>query len=156
MIINGPSHYQYKLPRRPIGLQEKFGFGTFLAFFTTKVIRGGPRILLHLITGVVLFLLVLKLIPHGHVRYNLWSWHKATIDDNSNGAGSGTASDGSVRGGLRIVVFGGHDVATPGRAPGPEYLDVDKRSWTELLCAEVCHRRNGTHSDHMTDASRPA
>lgn len=144
MIINGPSHYQYKLPRRPVGLQEKFGFGTFLAFFTTKVIRGGPRILLHLITAVVLLLLVLKVVPQGYIRYNLWSWHKTESGDNSNDSGSGTANDGSVPGGLRIVVFGGHDVATPGRTPGPEYLDMDKRSWTELLCAEVCHCRNVT------------
>jgi hypothetical protein len=139
MIVDGHMG-NYKLPRRPVGLQEKFGFGTLLAFFTTKVIRGGPRILLHprilgyLAACFVLLLLVLKVLPQGYMGYDVWSWQKTKSSSNLR---PDVASDGSVSGGLRVVVFGGRDVATAGRMPGGDYARMDKRSWTELLCEEV-------------------
>lgn len=135
-------HYQNKLAQRPVGLQEKFGISTLLAFCTTKVIRGGPRILLHPKTFVplaacfFLLLLVLKVLPQGYIRYNIWPWRTTNSEGSLN---HGAASDGSVGGGMRVVVFGGHDVATPGRLPGSDYAGMDKRSWTELLCEEVCN-----------------
>ncbi|RKU41533.1 hypothetical protein DL546_005246 [Coniochaeta pulveracea] len=142
MIINGQMvpYHQNKSSQQPVTLQEKFGLGTLLAFCTTKVIRGGPRILLHpktfvpLIACLLVLVLVLKVFPQGYLRYNIWSWHKTKSETS---ASHGVASDGSVRGGLRVVVFGGHDVATPGRMPGPEYIGTDRRSWTELLCEEL-------------------
>lgn len=134
MLINGPFHFQYKLPRRPAGLQEKLGLGTLIAFFTSKLVRLGPRLVLHLVTGFVVLLLVLKVLPEGYVRYNVLSWHS----NPAQGSKSGVVSDGSVAGGLRMVVFGTHDVANPGRMPGAEYAGIDRRSWTERLSTEVC------------------
>jgi hypothetical protein len=134
MIINGPPYYQYELLRRPSGRQEKFGFGSQLAFLSARVLRGGPRRLAHVMTCFAVLVIVLKLLPHRltDVNYSVWSWQLAADGDEMRA--SVVDTDSSVPGGLRIVVFGGNDVATPARFA----KDLGSRSWTELLCEEVC------------------
>lgn len=138
MIINGPSYYQHKLLRRSAGQQEKFGFGSFLAFFSAKVFRGGPKALLQLTACSVALLLLMKLLLSHRltdVSYSGWSWRNGKDDDAAQN--SGLEDDESVPGGLRIVVFGDRDVATPARLQGRGSENVEGQSWTELLCEEV-------------------
>lgn len=132
-MINGPSYYQHKLPRRPAtgghGQQEKFvGLGSFLAFFSARVLRGGPKALVQLTACFAAMVLLTKLLAGGrnYGRGGGWSWQKA-------GSGVDDDDDGSVAGGLRIVVFGESDVATPAHLQ----LNAESRSWTEILCDEV-------------------
>lgn len=141
MIINGRSYYQYKLLRRPVGgTQEQFGFGSFLAFLSARVLRGGPRTLVQLVACLVALVLIVKLLPHRpHVSYSIWNWQNATAGDQA----PVIEHDGSVPGGLRIVVFGDNDVATPSHLRDAEDVDVDRRSWTKILCEEVrCSSRH--------------
>ena len=56
-------------------------------------------------------------------------WH----DDSKTGKGPSEKED--VGGGLRIVVFGESDIATPSLT-GSE-MDGELLTWTESLCAEV-------------------
>lgn len=133
-MINGPSYYQYKLPRRSApggmhGQQEKFvGLGSFLAFFSARVLRGGPKALVQLTACFAAMVLLTKLLPGGrNYARGGWGWQKS-------GSGVDDDDDGSVPGGLRIVVFGESDVATPARLSDE---DRESRSWTEILCEEV-------------------
>lgn len=134
-MLNGPSQYKYFLLRRPVGMQDKFDWTVVLAFFSTKVVRGGPRTIVHLTTCLALLLLLIKLLPHRltDVNQSLWGWQDADED-----LRSGEESDGSVPGGLRIVVFGENDIASPARLSGRGIVGTDSRSWTEVLCQEVC------------------
>ncbi|OIW25698.1 hypothetical protein CONLIGDRAFT_559713, partial [Coniochaeta ligniaria NRRL 30616] len=110
---------------------------SFLAFFSAKVLRGGPKALVQLVTCFVALVLIMKLLPHRltDVGYGGWSWQKAKNGEDAQK--SGLEDDGSVAGGLRIVVFGESDVATPARLQGRGSEEVEGRSWTELLCEEL-------------------
>ncbi|KAB5528050.1 hypothetical protein GE09DRAFT_975645 [Coniochaeta sp. 2T2.1] len=132
MIINGRPYSKFILRQRTARPQDKFGFRSFLAFFSTKALRNGPRALLQLTTCFVLVVLLTKLLPHRltGVNSNFWSWQTAHQDNELNFA---EEDDGSVAGGLRIVVFGENDVATP----DPDQRHIQGRSWTERLCGEL-------------------
>lgn len=132
-MINGRSLYNFSLGRRTGDSQEKFGVGSLLAFCSAKVLRGGPRTLVQLTTCVVALVLVLKLWHHGvtDYDYNGWSWTNPWDGDEVQTPVE--EDDGSVPGGLRIVVFGENDIATPPRG----VQDPNNRSWTEVLCEEV-------------------
>ncbi|KAB5585228.1 hypothetical protein GE09DRAFT_19209 [Coniochaeta sp. 2T2.1] len=132
MIINGRPYSKFILRQRTARPQDKFGFRSFLAFFSTKALRNGPRALLQLTTCFVLVVLLTKLLPHRltGANSNFWSWQTAHQDNELNFA---EEDNGSVAGGLRIVVFGENDVATP----DPDQRHIHGRSWTERLCGEL-------------------
>jgi hypothetical protein len=134
-MINGLPYYHFHLRRQAIGPQDRFGLGSFLAFFSTRVLRSGPRGLIQVTTGFVLLVLALKILSH-RTPYSAWSWQKPLL--NNNPGDLVEEDDGSVAGGLRIVVFGEKDVATPGPLEYGVAEDVQARSWTERLCEEVC------------------
>ncbi|EOO00331.1 hypothetical protein UCRPA7_4249 [Phaeoacremonium minimum UCRPA7] len=130
MIANGP---QYSLLGRP-GLGDRFGLHTILAFFSNRVLRGGPKILLNLATCLVALIIITKLLPSrmtdiafGPTYGSIWH------DDSKTGKGPSEKQD--VGGGLRIVVFGESDIATPSLT-GSE-MDGELLTWTESLCAEL-------------------
>lgn len=132
MLANGlPSYHYNKLVRRP-GLYGWPWFQTIIAFFTQRILRGGPKILLHLAACLVVLIVITRLLPqevseaafgpHSH----LWHW--------TAGIAGYEAENEGLPGGLRIVVFGENDAATPASSG---FRAAGQRSWTELLCAEV-------------------
>lgn len=126
--------------------QQGFGVRSFLAFCSTKVVRGGPRALVQLTTCVVALVLVWKLLPHDATEgyYGRWTWKNPWSGDEAQD--SVDDSDGSVPGGLRIVVFGENDIATSPNG----VRDLDNRSWTGVLCEEVRRALPGTARSRMS------
>lgn len=122
------------------GLHDVIGVRGVLAFFYAKVLRGGPKVLLYLAACRALFLVFMRLAPTGlsadlsslaaTTAYHIWTWSEHRVL-----AGHDEHADG----GLRVVVFGQRDVATP--AGG---TDAAEAGWTELLCDELAC------SDHLS------
>ncbi|KUI61791.1 hypothetical protein VP1G_08958 [Cytospora mali] len=112
-------------------LRDTSCFNSLMGFFFNKGVRGGPRILLNLASVLLVLLVIAKLMPSrvaesalGSIPHDLWSGI----------SGGSTADDGSVPGGLRIVVFGENDLGTPvGRNEEVE----GSKSWTQALCAQL-------------------
>ncbi|KAK0705912.1 hypothetical protein B0T26DRAFT_656510 [Lasiosphaeria miniovina] len=105
--------------------REKFGVHALLAFFSTRVLRGGPKILLHLAACLVVFILIIRFTtPTAHTASPLADVY----------AHGGSSKDGSASG-LRIVVFGADDIAMPAPVRGLE--KETSRAWTEVLCQEL-------------------
>lgn len=109
-------------------------FGSLMGFFFNKGVRGGPKIFLNLAAVLLVLLVVAKLMPSrvadsalGSIPHDLWS-----------GISGGGHDDGSVPGGLRIVVFGENDVGTP---VGQNMEVEGSKSWTQALCAQVGNTR---------------
>ncbi|KAK7747903.1 hypothetical protein SLS53_001155 [Cytospora paraplurivora] len=107
-------------------------FNSLMGFFFNKGVRSGPRILLNLASVLLVLLLVVKLMPSrvaegalNAIPYDLWS---------GIGKGSADTDDGSVPGGLRIVVFGENDIGTP---VGENEEVEGSKSWTQALCAQL-------------------
>jgi hypothetical protein len=118
-------------PNRLDGLIEGLGLKSLFAFFSTKAMRGGPRFLYQITICVVILLTLTKLLPSrftdvafGSSYGRILKWRPTTEHD-----------DGSIGGGLRIVVFGGGDIASPNKRP--EESGVPDKSWTEILCQQV-------------------
>ncbi len=118
-----------------------------LTFFSARVLRGGPRILLHLAICLVALLFIIKLMPQGlsdaafgslssGYTYSFWEW---SDEDRYR---HDTAGEATFKGdvysevdGLRLVVFGEDDIATPTRSQ--EGDNSESPSWTQVLCREV-------------------
>lgn len=105
-------------------------FSSLMGFFFNKGVRGGPKIFLNLACVLLVLLVVTRLMPSrvtesalGSIPHDLWS-----------GISGGKKDDGSVSGGLRIVVFGENDVGTP---VGENAEVAGSKSWTEALCSQV-------------------
>lgn len=110
-------------------VRDSMCFQTVLGFFFNKGVRGGPRVLMNL-AGVLLALIIfVKLLPQHMAESALQSIPQSVWSS------LGTQSDGSVPGGLRIVVFGENDVGTP---VGMTQEMENSKSWTEALCDKVC------------------
>jgi hypothetical protein len=126
-------------PRRSWGhlLTQRSCVPTIVRFFSHKVVRSGPKLLLQLAVCLVLVVFLTQLLPlcgvdvsFEQARARIWYWPVKAED------GEGE----EVGGGLRIVVFGSNDAAIP---PSGGFFEGKTRSWTELLCVEVsdftCH-----------------
>ncbi|KAK1827028.1 hypothetical protein QBC39DRAFT_184874 [Podospora conica] len=105
-----------------------------------KALRIGPRALPYLAICLVMFIILTKLISNRHPQYNgttKWWWSSSTGTAPSP---IGTVTDvrlDTIRlDDLRVVVFGGQDVATP---DDEELVSAwDKApSWTEVLCNKL-------------------
>lgn len=131
MIANGP---QYSLLGRP-GLGERFGLHTILAFFSNRVLRGGPKILLNLATCLVALIIITKMLPSRMTDIAFGPTYGGIWHDDAKTDKAAGEKEEEVGGGLRIVVFGQSDIATPALTAGEEEGSI--LSWTEVLCAEV-------------------
>lgn len=143
---------------KPSDLFQKLGLHSLVTFFSGRVIRGGPRILFHLAACFVVLILIVKLAPHElfgglYSSGSFFEWNESQpaeafggqtqpgVEDGlAEGANStnvlGDGQDTEI-GGLRVVVFGEADVASPSRLR--TYRGTTRRpGWTELLCHEVC------------------
>ncbi|KAF3071169.1 hypothetical protein GL218_00225 [Daldinia childiae] len=97
---------------------------------TTKMLRGGSRLLPQMAVGVTLLLF----------GSYLWSSHFASHALNSDYTRilkwkGDEPEETNFGGGLRIVVFGGGDIATPSRASWQ--LGGPNVAWTDILCLQL-------------------
>lgn len=108
---------------------------SLLGFFFNKGVRGGPKIFLNLAAVLLGLLVVIKLMPQrlsdsalNSIPHDLWTGEaQETLQTDDS-------DDGSIPGGLRMVVFGENDIATP---VGQDEEVEGSKSWTEALCVEV-------------------
>lgn len=154
------NHYRYYNKSGPSTLFGKLSLHYLVTFFSTRVIRGGPRIFLHLAATLVVISLFVKLFagtffssffsPTSFFNWNPdqvvqavgaeiqfgEEYRPATSPDATVVLEDDRLIESSAAGGLRIVVFGEGDVASPSRRR--TYRGTRRLSWTELLCYEVC------------------
>ncbi|KAI1635659.1 hypothetical protein F4809DRAFT_663788 [Biscogniauxia mediterranea] len=111
---------------------EELGLKDFATICSIKALRGAPKLLPKVAVGGVSFLLLTYLwllyLAGGSLRPNYFevnTWRPATAEEVAREAG----------GGLRVVVFGGGDVATPNRFP--RQPEGDTTTWTEVMCQEL-------------------
>jgi len=146
-----PSRFHLRPGKRRFGSKSN----SCVSIFSTRMLRGGPRILVHLAEFLVLFTLVVKLTSYGLTdrtylttsKGSFWSWSagidkhsgsdrpREAWDETDNNATFVPYEPGNNHGGLRIVVFGEDDVATPCRKRGDGRATMP--SWTEVICHEV-------------------
>ena len=134
----------------PSNLFQKLGLHSLVTFFSGRVIRGAPRILFHLAVCFVVLILIVKLAPHElfgglYSSGSFFGWNESQVpgqtqsgvEDGLTEAANSTTVVGDDQdleiGGLRVVVFGEGDVASPST-----YRGTRRPGWTELLCHEVC------------------
>ncbi|KAK3311988.1 hypothetical protein B0H66DRAFT_486623 [Apodospora peruviana] len=130
-------HRLYKFSEHS-SLSEHRLHGLF-AFFSIRVLRGGPKILLHLAACFAVLILIFRLAPGGLstvASSNFRSW-SGTVGENEEATFGriDEEEEVGVAGGLRIVVFGEDDVATPARLE--RNGETRRPGWTELLCHEL-------------------
>jgi len=128
MLVNGRPLWGKPRPNT-LGLSDGYDLRCLAAFVSHRLLRGRPRLLLHVSLFCLAFVLFTALLPprlsdvvFGATYTALWHWGPVP-------------QQGHEGGGLRIVLFGEHDIATPEQdgldgSTGP--------SWTEVLCREVC------------------
>lgn len=110
------------------------GVHALLAWLSTRVLRGGPRLLLQVTACILGIYFLGTTLPQraadvalGSGYGALWKWA------GSRTGGASAADDGSVGGGLRVVVFGASDMATI-----PDEDDATaETTWAEAMCTEV-------------------
>lgn len=122
--------YMLEKPYGADSLVEVIALRAFAAFNTSKLLRSSSR---HLpqITVIVTILLFGAYLWSSHLvgrslspEYEkVLNWKDGEIENKDTG------------GGLRIVVFGGGDIATPSRASWQ--VGGPNTSWTEILCRQV-------------------
>ncbi|KAL8329823.1 hypothetical protein RB597_005213 [Gaeumannomyces tritici] len=133
MIANGSP---YCLQTSPNG-HRCFGrprVHALLAWLSTRVLRGGPRLLLQVTACILVVYLVTTTLPQrasdvafGRGYSALWKWAGRRT------GGRPAVDDGSVAGGLRVVVFGASDMATI-----PDGDDAtSETTWSEVMCTEL-------------------
>ncbi|KAL0934443.1 uncharacterized protein CTRU02_211242 [Colletotrichum truncatum] len=100
-------------------------FKTLLGFLSTRVLRGGPRLVIQLILAFFALILLGKFFtsPSSDLLTSgsRWSWSPFGKSDEPVGNGR--------PGGVRLVAFGSPDIATPSNGKD--------KGWTEWLCEEL-------------------
>ncbi|EFQ35339.1 hypothetical protein CGRA01v4_13368 [Colletotrichum graminicola] len=115
---------------------------TLLGFISTRVLRGGPRFIIQLILAAFGLLLLGKFLASPTSTDTLfssgsrWSWSPFSESKGQQGVG------------VRVVVFGSPDIATPSTDKG-----VEGKGWTEMLCDEL---RCSSHQSFIPSTSLPA
>ncbi|KAK1982505.1 hypothetical protein LZ30DRAFT_590436 [Colletotrichum cereale] len=120
---------------------------TLLGFISTRVLRGGPRLVLQLILAAFGLLLLGKFFTSPTSTDTLfssgsrWSWSPFGKSEGQQVVGSGGP------GGVRVVAFGSPDIATPSTGKGSK-----SKGWTEMLCEEL---RCSSHQSFIPSTSLP-
>ncbi|KAI1210770.1 uncharacterized protein F4807DRAFT_422578 [Annulohypoxylon truncatum] len=122
--------YVLEKPHGTRRLFELLTLKALVAFGTTKALRGILRLLPQIAVGTTILLF----------GSYLWSSHFASVTTNPGYRRVTFETAGAARGdvggrGLRIVVFGGGDVATPNRVSWR--VDGPTSAWTDILCLQL-------------------
>ncbi|KAM7208184.1 hypothetical protein V8F20_001464 [Naviculisporaceae sp. PSN 640] len=146
---------RYDKKSGPSRLFHKLGLPSLVSFFSTRVVRGGPRILFHLAATLVVVFLFVRLARRGlYSPTSFFNWNpdqvvqavgaEIQLGEGNRPITSPEATivleddrliESNAAGGLRIVVFGEDDVASPSRLR--TYRGTRRPSWTEQLCHEL-------------------
>lgn len=99
--------------------QWRIQLKALLVFFTSRIWRGGPRLMLQIAACVFTILLLFQMAPSGFGDdyYSILSWSRHQSQDSGH---------------LRIVVFGSQDLV--GSAVDSKKA---RSTWTEQFCKEV-------------------
>ncbi|KAK1996937.1 hypothetical protein LX36DRAFT_97153 [Colletotrichum falcatum] len=134
----------YRGPLDPCDMSIK----TLLGFISTRALRGGPRLVIQLILAAFGLLLVGKFLTSPASTDTLlgsgsrWSWSPFGKSEGQGGAG------------VRLVVFGTPDIATPSTTGKSAKGKGEKdKGWTEMLCEEL---RCSSHQSFVPSTSLPA
>ncbi|OTB04514.1 hypothetical protein M426DRAFT_11408 [Hypoxylon sp. CI-4A] len=111
-------------------LFEILVFKAFVAFGTSKILRGSSKIFPQVTVGITVLIF----------GAYLWSSHVASRTPGTDLSRvinwrTGELEAGNIGNGLRIVVFGGGDVATPSQVSWQ--LGGLNASWTDILCLQL-------------------
>ncbi|KAI4867218.1 hypothetical protein F4820DRAFT_226626 [Hypoxylon rubiginosum] len=106
---------------------------------TAKILRGGSRLLPQLAVGVAVLLFGAYLWLSNYIGNTLSHDYTKVVE-----WGAGEQEKGRADGGLRVVVFGGGDVATLSEASWQ--VEGPNAGWTETLCQQASPRINPTTS----------
>lgn len=121
---------------QPSGTMKPSGFQALLSFFSARVLHRGPRLLLQLIVGSTLIfttLLVIRRAFDENLSSNdLFRYESEDIKDEKVHY---EFQSQQHAGGLRVIVFGEDDVATPAWTRGEK--EMRSSGWTEVMCQEV-------------------
>jgi len=129
-MLPNPRRFEDKHRPKTTTLSQVYSLRCLVTFLSHRLLRGGPRRLLHVGLFCLALVVLTGVLPQrlsevvlGATCTTIWRWDSTPQPDKG--------------GGLRIVLFGEHDIATPERngidgSTGP--------SWTEVLCQEVCRR----------------
>lgn len=125
-----------------------FGLEYLIAVASSRFLRGGPRTIAHLTACVAFFLLIIKMLSLSESAIVLqrtlatpsktWVWTtEVEVADGPTGIrGISQTSVHGTQKGLRIVVFGQDDAATPGRT-NTTTRGTRMPAWTDIMCDEV-------------------
>ncbi|XXG97499.1 hypothetical protein Hte_003803 [Hypoxylon texense] len=97
---------------------------------TAKILRGGSRLLPQLAVGVTILLFGAYLWSSKYIGYTLSHDYTKIVEWDAS-----EQEDGRADGGLRVVVFGGGDVATLSEASWQ--VEGPNAGWTEILCQQL-------------------
>ncbi|OHW91899.1 hypothetical protein CSPAE12_09497 [Colletotrichum incanum] len=121
---------------------------TLLGFISTRVLRGGPRLIIQLTLAAFALLLLGKFFTSPTSTDTLsnsgsrWSWSPFGKSEEQQSVGTGGP------GGVRVVAFGSPDIATPSTGKGAK-----GKGWSEMLCEEL---RCSAHQSFIPLTSLPA
>ncbi|KAI0008742.1 hypothetical protein F4779DRAFT_641349 [Xylariaceae sp. FL0662B] len=112
------------------GPLRELGLKALTAIRSTRAFLGGSKLLTRVVVGTLGFFLIISFWPSQFPGFPLQSeyfkvlmWKPDDADREDKG------------GGLRIVVFGGGDVATPCKSEGQSGRQTE--AWTEILCRQA-------------------
>lgn len=131
--------------------QCNLSFKTLIGFISTRVVRGGPRLIIQIFLAAFSLLLLGRFFTSPTSTDTLfssgsrWSWSPFGKSENNEEVGFGGP------GGVRVVTFGSPDIATPSTMK-----DSKAKGWTEMLCEEVRHIPCPEDSTLLTNASSAA
>ena len=137
------------------------GLEYLIALVPSRFLRSGPRTIAHLTACVAFVILIIKILslPESTIvrqktlattPSKTWVW-TTEVEIATGGISriSTTKDDSSSQKGLRIVVFGQDDAATPGRTTTTIWGATTRMpAWTDIMCDEVRPNHISTHSNH--------
>ncbi|OTA90630.1 hypothetical protein M434DRAFT_33487 [Hypoxylon sp. CO27-5] len=121
------------VPEKPVvtdSLLELIALKTLVTISTAKVLRGGSRLLPQIAVGLTTLLLGAYLWSSHYASRALSPDYTRVVDWKP-----GEGENSHVGGGLRIVVFGGGDIATPSKASWQ--IKGPNADWTDILCLQA-------------------
>ncbi|WYZ43420.1 hypothetical protein EsH8_VI_001119 [Colletotrichum jinshuiense] len=128
--------------------QCNLSFKTLIGFISTRVVRGGPRLIIQIFLAAFSLLLLGRFFTSPTSTDTLfssgsrWSWSPFGKSENNEEVGFGGP------GGVRVVTFGSPDIATPSTMK-----DSKAKGWTEMLCEEL---RCTSHQSFVPLTSLPS